>query len=560
MKLHFMYNELNPNLGEKMNYFVEYFSFVNEIIGFLPIYPLDTPLSLVDKILFQLKNNPKKCNQYIDNHLNQLRPFIEDLRESFETFNDLKPLVERHFNEKSRSVNSNNSIVWQSLTVIKTYEFKNVLELVKRDLLENFRNILVDGIYSFVICKHKLRFHKKDINRLTSLLVADLRLDGYSKESLKKIFQDKIIVETESGLFRDQFYKLKEVIRFKEQYFFFKINNCFPVGGDESDFCYKVNNVTFLSYKHKICSSVKKSMLTKGFINEFNKKKVKEIFFRGKKHILCFIKLKYIDEKVAVSKAIEIINKELLEFKLKCTNSNEHIYLEKSNYLYCETLKEFSGFSYSFLNIEYLSQDKYDVNMISVLSEISTEAKDEYLFHLPKLWEAQYNKSITLYWIFLEALIKSNIQSTFAKIQTKNRIAVRRYLKQMLSNIFHPFNVSSSKTGLDISYDIIDNENEFYKFLNKNKKSIKSPAVLEIIKVIDNLFSKKNESIWNEYYFSIAKETYEYRNAKLHKNNVNEYSEIKLSQILPEMVKYFNWFIYSKIKKDKVSTLEKAFD
>ncbi len=56
MKLNWLTNS-DSNLQSKMRYFADYFLVTNDYLGRLPKLPFDNPLSLVNKIIFQIENN-----------------------------------------------------------------------------------------------------------------------------------------------------------------------------------------------------------------------------------------------------------------------------------------------------------------------------------------------------------------------------------------------------------------------------------------------------------------------------------------------------------------------
>ena len=74
MRLNLLTNP-NPLLQAKMRFFADSFNFYNEFLGTLPGFPFDNPISLLDKIAFQIRTNIDYCPKYIGNYLLELKDF-----------------------------------------------------------------------------------------------------------------------------------------------------------------------------------------------------------------------------------------------------------------------------------------------------------------------------------------------------------------------------------------------------------------------------------------------------------------------------------------------------
>ena len=59
----------NTLIEKKVNYFADYFCFVNERIGKDELHVIETPLSIFENILIQLTDNIDKCYSYIDKYI-----------------------------------------------------------------------------------------------------------------------------------------------------------------------------------------------------------------------------------------------------------------------------------------------------------------------------------------------------------------------------------------------------------------------------------------------------------------------------------------------------------
>lgn len=60
----------NPDklVEEKANFFADWFHYFTSNVGQSYEFELENPLAIVDKIIYQLQNNPKHCAPYVLNY------------------------------------------------------------------------------------------------------------------------------------------------------------------------------------------------------------------------------------------------------------------------------------------------------------------------------------------------------------------------------------------------------------------------------------------------------------------------------------------------------------
>lgn len=63
-------NHPNELTRKKVNFFADLFSYVNNKIGLYGLISIETPLSIVENIKFQLENNIELCSPYFDIYIN----------------------------------------------------------------------------------------------------------------------------------------------------------------------------------------------------------------------------------------------------------------------------------------------------------------------------------------------------------------------------------------------------------------------------------------------------------------------------------------------------------
>ena len=62
----------DKNVEEKVNFFADYYRFINSRVGYIKQFRLDTPESIINKIYWQLLTNYYKSKPYVTNYLGQL--------------------------------------------------------------------------------------------------------------------------------------------------------------------------------------------------------------------------------------------------------------------------------------------------------------------------------------------------------------------------------------------------------------------------------------------------------------------------------------------------------
>jgi hypothetical protein len=177
MHLHWLTNP-DAKLQKKMRYFADTFLFTNEYLGRLPKIPFDNPLSLVNKIIFQLENNIERAPRYFENHYRQLEYFFGDfLRKQVPEFQTTEQLFASYnqcpTKEKKR-------VTWLKANP----DFLNSLQEVEKTLEKDLFPKIFLWLTNYMQCRHQLNKHKRDIEFCTQILVSLFRLNGHSKKQV----------------------------------------------------------------------------------------------------------------------------------------------------------------------------------------------------------------------------------------------------------------------------------------------------------------------------------------------------------------------------------------
>jgi hypothetical protein len=90
----------DPLVKEKLAFFADYFSYAAKHRGHIDGIPVENQLSLVEKVIYQIENNPDHFENYVFLYLQHpLLKADNRLIKNLESFNKLKPLITEYLNE-----------------------------------------------------------------------------------------------------------------------------------------------------------------------------------------------------------------------------------------------------------------------------------------------------------------------------------------------------------------------------------------------------------------------------------------------------------------------------
>lgn len=579
MKLNYITNE-NKNLQDKMRYFADYFSFVNEFLGKLPEIPFDNQLSLIDKAAFQIENNFEYCPVYITNYLLQLFTVHNN---SFEPPIPLFTKIENQFknfkdsNDKKKWLNTNKDFL-EDLKLLKLEYEANLFE----------KNYL--ALLTHIKCKHPLKKHKKEIEYRTRIVVSLFRLKGHSKESLDTYISriisndeyrfpfppDIIKIQTkeeykastkeflENRDFDKQFEGLKNLFiteHHKSGFFFYAIENCVIDDKIIKDFKVSFEEVTFISPGHKDLKKLRKS------IRDYDRKNSGKTFsvFFGKHKMLAYIHMGYESKDSKKEDALRIVSEELLslnqyfEGNLVVNNLHYLVYDSFDSDLWSATR------SIAKVKKTHISQfdfEEFKNNPYEVLRNNTSPAKALILQSEKVFLKAFARDEVEYYWIFIEnifaPLINNNdkIRKAFGKILLKLLDDLKVDFLFKIGNMLTPFSFNYKEENLDlkdlylIHAEIFTNRN--YDFdIYQYKKKVRSVLLKDILEYHKTFKSKENIEMWRNHFASLLLDLYAYRNSLVHSGKINQYSKIKLANVLPKLISRARWLIINSCKQNK---------
>ena len=179
----------NPNkkTEDKANFFVDYFHFYFYSAGKFIETELENPLSLVEKIIFQIEaNKNKNRTEYISNYLMHAYFKKDIFLKKFDTYKPLKHLIKQFLG--LRQIDKQTTIKEQNSWLKSTKGFLPQLMLFRNELENSMFQKTLDVIINYLLCDHELEKHSNGIKYLTKILVTELILSGKSQDQISNLF------------------------------------------------------------------------------------------------------------------------------------------------------------------------------------------------------------------------------------------------------------------------------------------------------------------------------------------------------------------------------------
>ncbi|WPP52282.1 hypothetical protein [Catalinimonas niigatensis] len=560
-RIHNITLDSGNKIGEsKLNFFADYFLFVNDYIGLLDDIPLENHLSIVEKILAQIKDNLYDSIPYLDNYLSS--PFLQDeLAKEFLSYNELIQYIAEYQGFKEKR---NIKIKW----IKQNQDFILTLHRFKSELEEGLFRKALDAIKSLMSCPHGLSYHINEIKYYTNIMVSEYLFRGFSKKDIKTflsstfsknkydfIFPEAIKTPEEKSEYLQQVKLKKQLEAFwrafnkeiHESNFIFRIKNITA----EDDFSFIYNKVTFKSNQHEMFISLRKGVYDKLDL------KIVDRFFRGQdKIVLAVISIQFSSFETALQQARNQINKEL-SYLNYTTGANA--ILDPFEYVTLSPEFTFAGGSVQLdKNSDDITIDnhkeKLEDNPYKYLDDVNSPAKDHLLKFENAFTQAISSKKPNDYWQYIENLIQSalpnnkkEVKSYVSSILLLNSFSYHQnQILRYTLNAITPFNSSAERIGIDIKRQL----EIFQKWEQQSLKSLSEEVNNDFINhIIDNY---TNALEWlplgNDYYKSILKEAYEQRNFYVHQGSEHPKAVTKLQITLPRLVARLRWLLLEEIR------------
>ncbi|CCG53894.1 Hypothetical protein KQS_09820 [Flavobacterium indicum GPTSA100-9 = DSM 17447] len=542
----------NKLIQQKVNYFADYYSFVVDQLGKNIDFEIENTLSIIEKIIFQIENNPRidSRNQYIDIYFKS--NFLNINNKYFKEYKIHYPIICKHINkyselkikEKNKWIEDNKSILLKDLKRFKTYLIKNMFKKS------------IKSIISFLKCEHDLSEHIEDLKYYTYVIAVELFFVQGNKNEIKDIF-DRIIssdinkfpfnntISKESKKKKEEFivnrtfdqqfegilnyYKSKEI----KNYYVFRIGN-FQI---KEDLVFKIDDIEIYNSEDKKIKKIKEKFKLKS--QEYTPDFFNESF-------KSFVIIKNIskNEKENHKSALKKASKWIENINHNCEMS---AFIDKKSYLFTNDFKNF-GWSLSFSEEPRIFQ-KHNLNNITgyqinkFLNNKKIKGKVEFLSNESTYIKAKNNGSLDLYWQYLENLIGKPFKEKLKKFINKEvKENETEFIFEYIRNSFNIFNLNS-----EISFEINQEEalKIFKTFSDKSKvdlvnikSKINNPFLNETIEYYFKL-EEKNLINYCDYILKILTELQEQRNFIQHGGIEFQKSYYKLINSIPQLIDLF---------------------
>lgn len=559
-------------IEEKVNFFADFFKLLNSYLGKYSYLEYEDILSIIEKVTFQIKNNPENRTRYLKHHLKH--SFLKEkwFTHEFKYFIKVEPLIE-DFLSTPNSVQNN----WLE----RNPNFLKLLEKLSTELQNKQFEIALNYLIQFLTCQHDLNEHSSHFIFLVKIMISELRFSERPPKEIKGLIRrimskskrefplpEKLVKKQNdknfnklvedffaNRSFREQFEGLINYRNYNEKkgFYLFKIYRL-EISKEE---VIKYDKVEIRSPENKIFNSLKNNSRWTDFVNESNisialvtadlNKNEEE----RKKGILY------------VQRLIRYLNNELE------INSYLEFYSNLNTINFIDV-----GYRFSFdkgskiLEDENLSKLNKN-NPYLLLKENNSEAAIKFLSAEKYYHRALTTKSVSDFWHYLECLIPLKIQHNKYTKQIKgvcSHILVLDYYNTFSEHIgtslinlllTDSLNENAKKTISRTKINALISNFKPSEIVKEAKKHQHHPIVRELLKLYAHRKSIDSCKKELSYYYSILHEVYEFRNSYIHGGIISKYAEKKLTLILPNLIIKIRKVILKEIIRYKKVNMEK---
>jgi len=549
----------DPLIEAKANYFVYRFNLFIDHAGDFVDFEVENPLSLTDKIIFQVSSNTHHCWPSVRSYLSH--PFYSKEKEymrGFDGFKEVEEAIEKLLaasNQSKYIISEKDSLV-ELFTRLRDSLYKKMFKHSLKCLTTIFR------------CEHPLEEHTKDIADHTKILVSEYffrnRDKSYLKQAILNILSNDIREfpfppEITTEQHKIEYMKNRDLVQQFEALFTHLDKN--PIdytyyyrvygGGFDKGQDFKVNRVHFFSKDHPSL--------------EYLNNEHPEFFSVEGNFIIAKITVNYFSSGFAINEARRLIRQELAFLSVK-TNRDFVIDLQEK---YIGENKYRSGMAWSSQSIDtvynLLEMDNMKGNVFDKLRETQSIAK-EYIFeHEHIYWKAVHNQEMSGYWHWMEAVLhkyKGVIMEYVAKIVTAHtEHGVRKGLA--LDELMMAF--SFMEYPRDMIGKSVEEAHEAAKSIFNGTipdwvKELKHPVVQDLIQYYNFEMKSGDYKTASEYYTRVLYDAYAQRNSYVHRGDSDRVAHIKLVYSLHKIVERFRYVLHEKIKSNPSLDFSEVID
>ncbi len=543
----------DPLIEEKVNYFLDKINHAVRFAGWQWELELETPLSLLEKVLFRLQNDTEDRVVYFDNYFK--RPFFasDTFWNDHSSYLSVKRVV-AEYNKLGRTKKDEQL----KIQIIRDPQFLTDLEVFYKHLKTSMSKDLLIGILDIVKCKHTLsdiveggaETHASLFTSIALVLVSQYFFHGFNRNEILQVISDVFSKEINVFPFPANVVKIED----REKHLAEKaldnqlhgFANAFeqePIrhiiiikvygGCVPNEFIFKYNNVTFFGKEHQNILSIKQKM-TKSDI---------DYFFHDGIYMLAAVEVMWWSAESLLSRVLALVRSEAIF--LSSTLGRDFSVDSTSNYLILSP-------EFKYINMAWSSQiyesmipesllNELNDNPFKALRDVRGGAVSWFLKCEPLFVWANKNNSVSDYWLYLETLLSFNRASKQVKGIVSSIILINEHFvknRRVLQTLFDIF--CAPFTGMEFLNVTHDRLKEIFTDL---ELGIISPEIRDdypfISELVAQFDAKLDANYYNtarQYYQNILTEAYGHRNFYVHKGLENEIAKAKLAATLPNMV------------------------
>lgn len=599
MKLNFLTNE-KLVLQTKIRYFADYFQFVNEHLGRLPTLPFENPISLLDKIQFQVESNIERCPKSIDAYLMQLDYYPYKLTK--EISKDYKGFI-ISFKRKWKLLKTDTE---RKKWLKGNDKFLASLTKVKAEISENLFEFIHKALYTYIVCDHPLSKHKRDIRLLTEILITIFRFKGFTKDQVSK-YVDRILTKNkyefplpitilsqvksdsfedlrknfiENRDFKSQFEGIKNILdayNSRSGFFIFPISGVQLRDTKEKNIEITFDKVTFYNSEHPIFESLDKNVKKKDQENKYVK--LHKVFFT-KNRILGVVKLNYEKREDTAKLARAIVLDELGFLSAYFKSSN--LTIINNDFLWTDSFEAETWWGKISVDRKHIGihfPSKYEIqdaesNPYILLNGNKAKSAQQILYNEKIFLKAYLKDDISSYWLYIENVFwKKNLEKRKVRSGFKSlaELVVPELLEELsfsLRLMINDFNIADPENFLGLSKKQVNEITVTQENMSVAKEfnwdaylpRMKHDFLKDAVRLYINLKSKSNQYLWSDYFIHISQELSDFRNSQLHTGFFNESSRVKLTFILPYLMNRIKWNIINFANEHPEKTYDEIIE
>jgi hypothetical protein len=554
----------DPVLQRQAKLFDEVFTFINRFLGKLPVFPFETPQSILSKIRFQLQyNRLRHIPFYLNNYIFYYESnFGKLLDHSAGPLNDLYQNLLLPWKENS---NMRNALVEDPINITR-------LETAEKYLHEHLFEETISRLHNTLHCDELSHNHAKIIASNVHILVASFRLKGSGINAVSKYIQRIFGRSIHSFPFPDNVEKSDrkiylDSITLEQQ--LQGLTTIYRHLGNKKIYLFPVQNV---NVENEFQEAINATFEHTRFVNPNNPylanlkavlpldpdenfhERYAEFFHAAQ--LLAITEVTGEHYADAKWRAIRQVRQDLNHLNNILTS---HITLNEHSFLYTDNLSK-PTFSTNSIESSYVPTSPEALQGLNENVYVMLAGNDgglgqkirrnERLFG--KAWR---NEDIPQFWQYLENIFweKNKDKSDEIPLAVQHLLQTDqplRILTAYVGALFHPSNMRNPEHFGYTEFERAFLYQELGRNLNYNCELISKSAQVKndflqfLMDLLNELRISTARIKWKKHYENLLTELKDFRNSELHAGIVNTYSYIKMFSTVFETMRELRWQLF----------------